>query len=504
MSLIRKSLKRVGLFLFFALALLLGILIWNYCTFSSRQLTIASIAPMKLDESTALGHLQAAIRIPTISTAMARISEDSPLFQFREFVTREFISLCSSPLVLRTGIDFGDSLNPSMLLEWPGQDPELPGILLMSHFDVVPVESNSLDKWTHRPFSGDRDEAFIWGRGSLDCKHGVMAILESLSLLYAAGFQPDRTIYVALGHDEELGGEDGNGKMAEWLRSHGRTLHMILDEGGCIFTEFPGLDRPAALVGVAEKGILNVKLTVDVEATQVGHASMPPAETAVSILAGAVHRVQASPFPVRMDGGLRNTLHYLGPEMPSFISRLAISNLWLFEPLVIGKLSSKPSSNALLRTTIAATQIAGGVQPNVLPQHAEVFLNHRLLAGETVESVCAHLRRSIADDRVQITQQSPYKLASPVSASDSSAFLQLQQTIGEIYPGVLVAPFVLVGSTDTWHYRDLSENIFRFIPTHLSERDTQRFHGIDERISIEDYLNIIRFYHQFIRNVAMQ
>jgi carboxypeptidase PM20D1 len=277
---------------------------------------------------------------------------------------------------------------------------------------------------------------------------------------------------------------------------------MILDEGGCIFTEFPGLDRPAALVGVAEKGYLNVTLTVDVAAEQVGHASMPPPQTAVGILANAVSRVQSAPFPARIDGGLRETLNYLGPEMPSLLSRMAMSNLWLCEAMVKRKLSGKPSSNALLRTTVAPTLIDGGVQVNVLPQHATATLNLRLLPGDTQVTALEHLRQAIDDDRVELTPLTPAKEASPVTSTDSTAFRQLHKTIREVYPDVVVAPFVLVGSTDTVHYEDLCENIFRFLPARLSERDTQRFHGIDERIALQDYEDMVRFFHQLIKSLS--
>ena len=329
-----------------------------------------------------------------------------------------------------------------------------------------------------------------------------MAILEAMDRHAVDGFQPERTIYVALGHDEELGGMDGNKKMAEWLRRNGRKLHTVLDEGGCIFTEFPGLNLPAALIGVAEKGMLNVQLSVEVSPTEAGHASMPPPQTAVSILASAIHRVQASPFPARIDGGLRDTLRFLGPEMPSFGRRLAMANLWLTGPMVKSQLAGKPSSNALLRTTVAPTLINGGNQVNVLPQHASASLNLRLLPGDTIEGAMAYIRQNIHDTRVNVSALPFGKEASPMSSIESDAFRQLHRTIREVYPEVAVAPFVLVGSTDSVHYGDLCENIYRFIPTQLAERDTQRFHGIDERIALQDYTDIVRFFHQFILNQA--
>ena len=508
MKRMKKVAQRGGLVLFVILILLLSVMSWNYLCFSTMQIQVKSVPKISLDEALLVDRFQGAIQIRTVSEPLSRITENSPLHRFRDYLADVFPTLHRPPFVRRTGLDFEDALIPSVMFEWPGRNPNLPGILLMSHFDVVPVEPDTdlkpstYSKWTHPPFSGHNDGKFLWGRGTLDCKHGVMAILEAMDRHAVDGFQPERTIYVALGHDEELGGMDGNKKMAEWLRRNGRKLHTVLDEGGCIFTEFPGLDRPAALIGVAEKGMLNVQLNVDVSPTEAGHASMPPPQTAVSILASAIHRVQASPFPARIDGGLRDTLRFLGPEMPSFGRRLAMANLWLTGPMVKSQLAGKPSSNALLRTTVAPTLINGGNQVNVLPQHASASLNLRLLPGDTIEGAMAYIRQNIHDTRVNVSALPFGKEASPMSSIESDAFRQLHRTIREVYPEVAVAPFVLVGSTDSVHYGDLCENIYRFIPTQLAERDTQRFHGIDERIALQDYTDIVRFFHQFILNQA--
>jgi len=478
---------------------------WNYLHFSSMQIQVKPAPEISWDYTLLHKRLQGAIQIPTVSEPLSRLTENSPLHRFRDYLAETFPTLHSAPFIRRTGLDFGDALIPSVLFEWPGRDLSLPGILLMSHFDVVPIETSTYSKWTQEPFSGHIDNKFLWGRGTLDCKHGVMAILEAMDRHAADGFQPERTIYVALGHDEELGGKDGNGKMAEWLRSHGVKLHMVLDEGGCIFTEFPGLDhRPAALIGVAEKGMLNVQLSVEVSSTETGHASMPPPQTAVGILASAIDRVQASPFPARIEGGLSDTLRFLGPEMPSFVQRLAMANLWLSGPFVKSKLANKPSSNALLRTTVAPTLIEGGIQVNVLPQRANATLNLRLLPGDSIEGALEYLRQNIDDASVNVSALPFGKEASPMSSIQSTAFGQLHRTIREVYPDVAVAPFVLVGSTDSVHYSDLCENIYRFIPARIAERDTQRFHGIDERIALQDYTDIVRFFHQLILNQAGQ
>ncbi len=504
MNSLKKFARRGGVVLLCLLILLLIVMSGNYLRFSTKQLQVVTAQKISWDNELLYKNFQGAIKIPTVSEPLSRLTENSPLYRFRDYLAETFPALHRPPFVCRTGSDFGDALIPSVLFEWPGQNPSLPGILLMSHFDVVPIETSTHSKWTHEPFSGHIDGTFLWGRGTLDCKHGVMAILEAIVRHAADGFKPERTIYIALGHDEELGGQDGNAKMAEWLRSHGRKLHMVLDEGGCILTEFPGLNQPAALIGVAEKGVLNVQLSVEVSPTEAGHASMPPPQTAISILASAIDRVQASPFPARIDGGLGDTLRFLGPEMPSFIRRLAMANLWLTEPMVISQLAAKPSSNALLRTTVAPTLIAGGVQVNVLPQRATATLNLRLIPGDSIEEATEHIRQSIDDARVDVSALPFGKAASPMSSIESIAFDQLHRTIREVYPDVAVAPFVLVGSTDSVHYSDFNAEIYRFIPARIAERDTQRFHGIDERIALQDYTDIVRFFYQLIRNQAGQ
>ncbi len=502
MNRIRILLWRGFLFATVLFAMLTCVVSWNCFWFQSKQLRRNPVEKLDVDSGMVLGNLQGAIQIASVSSPMSRITSDSDLLRFRNYVQETYPTLHNHPFVRRTGADFGDAMTPSVLLEWPGSNLDLPGILLMSHFDVVPVEPPSIPKWSHSPFSGKIDEGYIWGRGTLDCKHGVIAILEAVRKLLEAGYQPERTVYIALGHDEEIGGVDGNQKIADWFRSQGKRLHLILDEGGCIFTEFPGLSRPVALVGVAEKGFVNVDLTVNVNSEKVGHASMPPTETAIGILSGAVHRVEANPFPSRSDRGLRDTLKYIGPEMPSLTSRIAMSNMWLFSSIVKRTLSYTPSGNAMLRTTIAPTVIEGGVTENVLPSQATATLNLRLMPGDTIEGALQHLNRSINDPRVTVTPRSRGREASPFTNIGSEAFAVLQTTIHEISPDVLVAPFVLVGGTDTCHYIDLTENILRFIPARMAQRDTQRLHGIDERISQENFLEIVRFFHQFIKNAS--
>ena len=244
---------------------------------------------------------------------------------------------------------------------------------------------------------------------------GQIGMLEAVDRLLEQGFEPNRTIYLSLGHDEEVGGVHGNQQIAEWMRSQGIRLEFVLDEGGCIYEDFTGLDRPVVLVGVAEKGYVTVRLAAELAAG--GHSSMPPKHTAIGILAEALHRLHQHPLPQRLDGGAGLTLDFVGPEMP-LANRIAISNRWLFAPLIESKLAATPVGNASLSTTMAPTMIEGGVKENVLPTKAELTINVRILPGDTVDTALEHIRRAVGDERVSIQTLDIRKERSRMSRTD--------------------------------------------------------------------------------------
>jgi carboxypeptidase PM20D1 len=324
-----------------------------------------------------------------------------------------------------------------------------------------------------------------------------MGILEAVENLLAKGFQPQRTVYLAFGHDEEIGGARGAAKIAELLRSRGVELEYVLDEGLNIFTGIiPGVTASVALIGVAEKGYLSLQLTVE---TAGGHSSAPPRRTAIGIISHAIQRLEARPFPSRLSGPTRQMLEFLGPEM-AWYNKLALANLWLFGPLARKQLAASPLTNAAIRTTVAPTLFNAGVKDNVLPAKATAVINLRLAPGETIDGATAHVQVTIGDPNVKITPLPVQIEPSKISDIKSPSFAMLHQTIRETAPQSLVAPALLVAATDSRHYRALSGNIFRFLPIIRGAEDAKRIHGVDERISIEDYERCIRFYAQLIRN----
>ena len=367
----------------------------------------------------------------------------------------------------------------------------------MGHGDVVPVEPGTEGDWEHPPFAGRIADGYIWGRGAIDNKSGVLAILEAAERLLEEGYRPSRTIYLPFGMDEEVGGHSGAAKISKLLNSRGVELEYVLDEGGCVVSGVLPIGAAVALVGIAEKGYVSLELSAKGEG---GHSSMPPRRTAVGILSSAIARLQDNPFPGGLSGPTRELFAYLGPEMP-FVPRMLFANTWLFGPLIERRLAASPSSDAMLRTTTAPTIFEGSIKDNVLPIRARAVVNFRIFPGETSESVAERVRSLIVDSRVRITQFGSVVLdPSPVSPTDSPGFKILERTIRQVFPDAVVAPYLVVGATDSRYYRGLTENVYRFLPLRLHQDDLSRMHGTNERVSIEGYADGLRFYRQLILN----
>jgi carboxypeptidase PM20D1 len=379
----------------------------------------------------------------------------------------------------------------SLLYHWPGTDPSAEPILLTAHLDVVPVEPGTEGDWTRPPFSGAIEDGVVWGRGTLDDKTGAVGLMQAVELLLAQGFAPRRTIVIAMGHDEEIGGRHGAKAIAALLEARGERFAFVLDEGGAVVSEtIPGLDREAALVGVAEKGIANVVLSVHDEG---GHASMPPTTGAIGRLAAAVARLEDEPMPARIGGATRRMLEGMAPHM-AFPMRTALSNLWILSPVIERVLASQPASNATVRTTIAPTMIHGGVAPNVLAGQAEVVLNARILPGDTVDGVLAHVREVIDDDAIDVSCRGSCWEPSAISSTDGEEYAVVRRAIAHAFPEAVVVPFLVVGATDARHYAGVARQVYRFLPIRMRAEDRTRIHGTDERTTVEGFAEAVRFY----------
>jgi carboxypeptidase PM20D1 len=389
----------------------------------------------------------------------------------------------------------------NLLFTWKGTNLALKPIVLLGHQDVIPIEEGTETKWTQPPFSGEIVDGFIWGRGTLDDKMTVVGLLEAVDLLLSKGFQPNRTVILAFGQDEEVGGLEGAEKIAQLLKARRIQAEFVTDEGGFLSKGMmPGVSAPVAMIGTSEKGYLSLELSVE---TAGGHSSVPPNTSSIGILSEAIHKVETHPMPAHVHGPIGEFLEY-GGGSASFPMRVVFKNMWLFGPVVQHILELSPDTNATLRTTAAATIFRAGTKDNVMPSRATAIINFRLLPGDTVAGVIDHVRQVIDDPRVELApmEGEPPAEPSPRSRADSPNFQLMQRTLVQVYPDAVVAPFVFVAATDSKHYAALTHDIYRFSPIVMDTEDVGRIHGTNESIGVDNFARSIEFYCQLIRNAA--
>ncbi len=473
------------------LIVILVVMIVKTFFFTSKQVKAEPADVFSVDAKNVVRHLSDAIQIPTISFENEADFKGADFLKFHKYLERTYPQLHKK--LQKEIIN-----NYSLLYTWPGTDKNLQPIILLAHMDVVPVEEKSISQWTYRPFAGSVADGFIWGRGALDNKADLLAIMEAIEALVEKGFQPKRTVYIVSGHDEERGGIQGATKIAALLKERGVNPEYVLDEG-MVITEgmMPGVSSRMGLIGIGEKGYLSIELIARSEG---GHSAMPPRETAVGTLCKALDKLINNPFPARIDGPTKYLFDYAGREM-SFAQRMIFANLWLTEGLLKSQLQKGKTTNALIRTTIAPTMLEGSNKDNVLPNVARAVVNFRILPGDTPDSVIEYVRKTVNDPSVEVKPlikqvQGP----SPVAGIDSKSFLTLQKTIRQVFPDVVVAPSLVIAATDSRHFAILTKDVYRFAPMILKSEDMARLHGINERIAVDNYLQMIKFYRQLIIN----
>lgn len=486
--------RRSFLFLLMLLMLLLSAIAINTLLTKSRQVAVTPLAVIRIDEQAVAQRLATALQFRTIS------SLDQPTLSEGEFNRLHAHMKQAFPL-LHARLKRETIGAASLLYTWTGSDTSAKPIMLMAHQDVVPIAPDTEKNWQQPPFDGVIQDGFIWGRGSWDDKGNLFAIMEAVESLLQDGFIPRQTIYLAFGHDEEVSGLQGAKQIAGVLQSRGVRLDYILDEG-LLITEgiLKGLNPAAALIGIAEKGYATVHLSLD--ATP-GHSSMPTQKTAIGMMSMALARLEDQQLPADIRGVALQMFDTIAPEMNG-INRVLLSNLWLFKPLVQRELAKGASTNAMLRTTTALTVIHAGNKENILPGHIDATVNFRTLPGDTQADVLAHLKKTLNNDAIALHPAEANSDASRVSSINSAAYLTLNKSIREVFANTIVAPGLMLGATDSRHFEALSENIFKFSPVRATADDLPRFHGTNERISIKNYAEMIRFYHQLLINSNRQ
>ena len=475
-----KWVKRIAAVLGFGLVLLAAVLLINTFRYTPPPIPEDVSADISVDVDSAAALLSRAVTYKTMSTQPDLGDFDG----FVDFLVEAYPQVHNA--MSREVLD-----HKTPLYTWQGSDPSARPILLAAHYDVVPIAFDSLNDWVHPPFSGAIDDGFVWGRGTLDNKGALIAILSVAEQMIEEGFQPKRTIYFSFGGDEEVGGE-GAASVAAHLSEQGVQLDWALDEGSFVLQDIiPGLDVPVASINLSEKGYVTLSLKAKGAG---GHSSMPPRETAVGQLAKAVARVQDNPMPGGLDGVSESFFDALGRHF-SFGQRVVFANRWLFEPLLERILSGSPSTDAMLRTTTAPTMLSGSPKENVLATEARAAINFRIHPRDTVDGVIEHVRGVVADPEIEIDVIGGLQSeASPVASVDTSGYRDIEAAIRGAFGPIASVPGLTIAATDARHYAKAADHAYRINPFRITGDDLNRFHGLNERLSLENLERGMVFY----------
>lgn len=384
---------------------------------------------------------------------------------------------------------------------WEGTDPSLKPIALIGHQDVVPVPEETEGDWTHPPFSGEVADGFLWGRGAVDMKDHVVAVMEGVETLLEEGYVPERTVLLLFGYNEEVvGSRDPAAKrLAETLRDRGIRLESVIDEGGGIpRLRIPGvIQKDLAVVGIAEKGYADFRLSVNAKG---GHSSTPPKHTAVGILSKAVTNIEKHPYKAVISPEFRNVLNLVLDSL-AFPTSLVGKALKPFLPLLRPVLAAIPESASLMKTTTAVTMASGSPQSNVLPQVATAVLNSRIMPGLTMDDVEKHLNKVIGDKRVKVERIGGND-PSAISPTDTETFRVIDELSQELWEEPVTAPYVIMGATDAKYYHIVCDNVYRHSPFNIPVPIFMLFHQTDERMPLDSFEKGVAFFKQYIKRLT--
>lgn len=431
-------------------------------------------------------NLSGALKFATVSNTDYESTDFQPFNEFRAYVQSVYPNVFEN-------VQYYVINDHAMLLHWPGVRSDLPPILFNAHYDVVP--SGPVESWEFGPFSGMIVDGRIYGRGALDMKGMLFALMSSADNLMSSGFVPQRDIYFAFGHDEEVGAAQGSAKIAKFLQEKGVQLDAVFDEGGMItLADLGDNEYGAAFIGIAEKGLQTVQINVLAPG---GHSSMPPAQSALGNAAIIMQRLIDQQMPARLLPVTENILDRVGSVMP-FLARFLIANKTLLGGVLVDQMSKIPAANAMIRTTTALTQASGSDAYNVLPSVASVVVNFRILPGDTTQDVIDHVKKLSEDFDVQINIM-PGRNPSAVSSTTSHAYDKVKSSILSVYPSVNIMPYITLGGTDSRNYEPIAANVYRFLPAAMTLSEQGLMHNDDESISLENYNRMILYFENLMR-----
>jgi len=472
------------------LVLLVAVVLFRTFSFTPHEIASTERVTHKPDAQRIAQHMSEAIPFKTISRQQPIGSDPVPFEKFIAWLEQTYPTVHGA-MTRELIADY------TILLKWEGTDPTAQPVLLTGHYDVVPVIPGTEEMWKQPPYSGNIVDGYVWGRGALDDKSAVIAMMEAATILLNQGFTPKQTVYFSFGHDEEIGGDEGAGGVAAFLKRQSIQLAWSLDEGSfALQGMIPGVEKTVASINVAEKGYVTLDLVAHGEG---GHSSMPPPKTAVGILAEAIVKLQDSPVPGGLDGVSAEMYDTMARHM-SFFERMMFANKWLFGGLVEQTMSNIPAGNAMMRTTTAPTMLSASIKENVLPIKATATVNFRLHPRDTVESIVEHVKSAIDNDEIDVIVQRG-NVASPVASTESAGYSAIAETVSQVLGDMVITPGITVAGTDSKHYATVADDAYRFNPMIVGPEDMATFHGTNERISIENLVRATDFYVQLLKNV---
>ena len=445
----------------------------------------------KVDVERFIKNLSDAIKIPTIANRDESLVDWTPFDEFHAMLEKAY------PL-MHEKLEKQIVSTRSLLYHWKSEHPEKEPIALLSHQDVVPVTPGTENDWKYPAYSGEIAEGFLWGRGAIDMKNHLIGVCEAVETLLEEGYVPERDVYICFGHNEEVMAEGeicGADCMLRWFKERGIKLDSVLDEGGAILEAKVDkvIDGHLAGVGIAEKGHVDFEISVNAKG---GHSSQPPKHSALGELSRIVCKLENNQFKAELTPQLYSLFNEIGKNT-TYPVRCVMSNLPVLKPLITKICSEIPPVASMMRTTTAVTMANGSPAPNVLPQKATVNVNFRIMPGQTIDDVEAHIRK-IAGPKAEIKMVSG-KNPSKISPTDSRAFNAIREICKEMDPKAIVAPYLVMGGTDARNYEEVCDNIYRYSPFLMDTALLLTTHGTNERIPVSSLKDGVVFFKKYIK-----
>ena len=475
----------MGYILLAAVLLLLAVLVVRALAFCPKAQPDTAAAEVSFDKDAAVDALAQLVRCKTISyndPASEDEAEFQKLIDLLPTLYPHVFAACSVEKLP----------DRALLFRWKGKTEGDPAVM-MSHYDVVPVDEAM---WEKPPFDGIIEDGILWGRGTLDTKATFNAVMSAANQLIREGYVPEKDIYFAFSGGEEVNGL-GAVNIVNYFKENNIHPALVVDEGGAVVENvFPGVTKPCGMIGIAEKGMINVCYTAH---SGGGHASAPPVKTPISALADACRRILDHPFKMHITKPTQALFNTLGRHS-TFVYKLIFANLWLFSPVLdlICRLSGG-ELNALVRTTTAFTQMEGSNARNVIPTEAKLVSNMRLNPADTVAGAVEYLRKTVNDDSIEIHVLESHE-PSPISQIDCESWDKVVAAVSQTWPGCIVSPYLMVQCSDARHYRDLSDHVYRFSAMDMTSEERKSVHGNNERIRLDAICRSVEFYIRLMRS----